>query len=298
MKILKEDKVVKFGGQVDPKYGWCVIVVGGPGSGKSTAFHDKIMIQSRKFDADDLKKFRYNPNDFKTFKYHDSDFHGEYFVIGSGQKFYPADYGIKPPYDLSNPEVVSTLHEITRPMRLKLKAQMLSNNKAGDDRLPNISFDITGADVEDITSVVDTAKDIGYRVGIVWVVTELAVAYDRRVNKASRKMKPDIVVKKHSGVHHSLVTLVTNRIVEQVDDFWVLLDKVSVENLDSGNYDDIKVSNVFRVNSSEELSDFDDNVISELSSDSRAAKYLAAFREINSKSAGEIEKWLSSGDVK
>ena len=298
MKILKEDKVVKFGGQVDPKYGWCVLVVGGPGSGKSTAFKNKMLLQTKKFDPDDLKKFKYKPDDFKTFKYHDSDFHGEYFVLSSGKKFYPADYGIKPPYDTTNPDVTSALHELTRSTRLALKKQMLSKNANGDDRLPNITFDITGSDIEDITSVVDTAKSIGYKIGIVWVITELKVAYDRRVNNASRKMNPNIVVRKHSGVHHTLATLVMNNIVEQVDDFWVLLDVVSIENLGSDEYDDIKVSNVFRVDSSSELASFDDTVISEIGSDSRIRKYLSAYHEINSKSLDEIDSWLATGDVK
>ena len=297
MKILKEDKIIKFGGQVDPKYGWCVLVVGGPGSGKSTAFKQQMVINSKVYDPDEFKKMRYNPEDFKTFKYHDSDFHGEYFVLKSGQKFYPADYGIKPPYDTTNPDVTAALHELTRPIRLGVKKRMLANGTNGDDYLPNISFDITGSDIDDITSVVDTAKDIGYRVGIVWVITELKIAYDRRVNNAKRRMKPEIVVRKHNDVHHTLVTLVMNKIVEQVDDFWVLLDTASIENLDSGDYDDIKVSNAFRVSSSAELGNFDNTVLSEIGSDSRIRKYLTAFHEINDKSKDEIETWLASGDV-
>ena len=35
--VLTEDKQVKFGGEVSPKYGWCVIYAGGPASGKSSS---------------------------------------------------------------------------------------------------------------------------------------------------------------------------------------------------------------------------------------------------------------------
>ena len=31
---LLEDKMVKYGGELSPKFGWCAIFVGGPGSGK------------------------------------------------------------------------------------------------------------------------------------------------------------------------------------------------------------------------------------------------------------------------
>ena len=35
--LLFEDKMVKFGNELAPKYGWCCIYIGGPGSGKGFA---------------------------------------------------------------------------------------------------------------------------------------------------------------------------------------------------------------------------------------------------------------------
>lgn len=288
MKILNEDKVIKLGGKVDPKFGWCIIVVGGPGSGKSTAFKHKILAQTRKYDPDELK----------LFKYHDSDFDGEYFVLKSGQKFYPAQYGIDPPYDLTNMKVTAALHELTRPIRNSLKAQMLSDKTHNaQERLPNISFDITGSDVEDITSIVDTAKEIGYKICIVWVVTEVKVAFNRRVNDPKRRVDPEVVIKKHAGVHNTLNTLLVNNVVESVDDFWILLDTVSVENLNSEKYDDVVVSNVFKVNSTKELSGFDDIIAQELESNPRLAKYLDAYYNIYKKSRDEITDYYKTNGL-
>lgn len=302
MKILNEDRVVKFNGKIDPLFGWCIIVVGGPGSGKSKAFKEKILIQSKKYDPDELKIFRK----------HDSDFDGEYYLLKSGQKFRPAQMGIEPPYDLSNKKVTAALHEITRPIRNSIKNHMLSDSGHDSNRLPNISFDITGSDVEDITSIVYTAKNIGYKIAIVWVITELSVAFDRRVNKAKRRMEPEVVVEKHRGVHDTLNSLLANGVVEQVNDFWILLDTISIRNIEGQNYEDIlsqevfksndkeivRVSNVFRVGSTAELSNFDDLVISEIEKDPRLFKYLTAFHSIEAKTREQITDYYKSLGMK
>jgi hypothetical protein len=55
-QALNEDKVVKFGGQVFPKFGWCIILMGGGGSGKGTAFNSLIPIEGAYLNVDDLKE--------------------------------------------------------------------------------------------------------------------------------------------------------------------------------------------------------------------------------------------------
>lgn len=56
---LVEDKVVKFDGKMFPKFGWCVILMGGGGSGKGTAFNSLIPIEGAYLNIDNLKE---NPN--------------------------------------------------------------------------------------------------------------------------------------------------------------------------------------------------------------------------------------------
>lgn len=53
---LNEDKIVKFGGQTFPKFGWCVILMGGGGSGKGTAFNSLIPVEGAYLNVDDLKE--------------------------------------------------------------------------------------------------------------------------------------------------------------------------------------------------------------------------------------------------
>ena len=58
-KRLNEDKVVKFDGEVYPNFGWCVMLMGGGGSGKGSAYEKLVPIQGRYMNIDDLKE---NPN--------------------------------------------------------------------------------------------------------------------------------------------------------------------------------------------------------------------------------------------
>ena len=50
--LLNEDKTVTFGGQVDPKYGWAVIMCGAPGAGKSSAARQHLPIQGKIISSD------------------------------------------------------------------------------------------------------------------------------------------------------------------------------------------------------------------------------------------------------
>lgn len=55
-KVLEEDKMVKFGNELAPKYGWCVIYMGGGASGKSTATQFLSRLQGKYFNVDDFKE--------------------------------------------------------------------------------------------------------------------------------------------------------------------------------------------------------------------------------------------------
>lgn len=284
--LLKEDKVVKFGGEVYPKFGWCTIMLGGPGSGKSTAYNKKVPINAKKYD----------PDSFKEFSKKKSDVDGDIFILKNGKTFDPAEYGIKPPYDLSNPDVVTTLHKIMKPTTKKAMAQMLSDKGADKDRLPNIAFDIVGSDPDDVTSIVYSAKAMGYKVAVVWILAEVSVATDRRAFKAERRGMPSLIIRKHDDMYNALSTLIRDNIVEAVDDFWIVLDTISLQNLD-GDYDSIKVANVFKVNSSSDLSDIDGTITDELKYDDRIKKYLDAFKSIRGTSREKILGYISDDDL-
>lgn len=54
--IILEDRVVKFGKQVGPHYGQCVVLAGGAGSGKGYITKHYFGTEFKIFDVDELKK--------------------------------------------------------------------------------------------------------------------------------------------------------------------------------------------------------------------------------------------------
>ena len=122
--LLFEDKMVKFNNEVAPKYGWCCIYIGGPGSGKGFATNLSVRLQGHKFDPDDLKR----PEVLKKT--------GIWGTLQTPES----------ERDLSNPEYVSELHTATEPLKDKVMSHELNQGRySGKDRLPNIIFDIVGS---------------------------------------------------------------------------------------------------------------------------------------------------------
>lgn len=54
-QMLEEDKMVKYDGEISPKFGWCTILMGGAGSGKGFARKQYMAIDSRVIDVDKYK---------------------------------------------------------------------------------------------------------------------------------------------------------------------------------------------------------------------------------------------------
>ena len=54
-KQLYENKYVTPGDVADPKFGWCIIMAGGPGCGKGWCIDHKLLVQGKHFDVDKFK---------------------------------------------------------------------------------------------------------------------------------------------------------------------------------------------------------------------------------------------------
>lgn len=215
---LNEDKVVKFNGEVYPKFGWCVIVIGGSGMGKSTTFNKLVPIDARHFDVDEFKNDKY----YTIFENNDGS-HTIHLNV-TKDNYNLEENGINPPFTLKNKSFVSFLHEIQKPLANKVKSNMFDMGRySKTDRLPNIVFDMTGDELHKITQIVDTAKDIGYKVSIIWVLGDIDQAIYQNAGRA-RHVDMPIVKKTHSGVINSVeqISKLSDEIVK-IDDFWVIL---------------------------------------------------------------------------
>ena len=117
---LLEDKVVKFGGQTYPKFGWCVILCGGPGSGKSSI---GVPINAKTYNVDDLKVIM-TGDDMEKVTINRSELDGDTMTLANG-KVISLD-GIDRPYDYSNEKFVALLHQELRPLSKKVKQSVLN----------------------------------------------------------------------------------------------------------------------------------------------------------------------------
>ena len=160
--LLFEDKMVKFNNEIAPKYGWCCIYVGGPGSGKGTATNLSVRLQGHKFDPDDLKR----------------------------------------PEVLKKTGIWDTLETLKN----KVMSHELNQGKySGKDRLPNIIFDIVGSTGK-FNEIIPTAKEMGYKVAIVWTLTDVQKAILQ--NRARpRNVREEVLIEGHKKVIKAIESL-------------------------------------------------------------------------------------------
>lgn len=159
-RILSEDKQVTFGrGITNPNYGWCVIMAGAAGSGKGFTIKNQIPIVGKTINVDDLKKLYIK-------------------MVNKGQIQDRV-------YDLSNAQDTYQLHKVIKNKGWKQKQMngVMNSDTHPIDRLPNLIFDITGKQLTDISSIIEMAKPIGYKIVLVWVATNRGMAMFRNLKR-------------------------------------------------------------------------------------------------------------------
>lgn len=203
---LEEDKMVKFGGELSPRDGWVLIMVGGPASGKSMTKDNKTRFTAHNFDKDEFKT--------KAIK----KIVGNKVVIGS--KEFEIPDSIEKPYSTKNPEFVSWLHNTMNPIANKSREMMLKGEE-GQTRLPNLSFDITGSEMKDFERLIPPLKEKGYKICVVWCFqkVDLAVEFNQ---KRARTVPNEIVLNKHYNVFKTINELFGRTdLTSMIDDFWI-----------------------------------------------------------------------------
>lgn len=256
--VLTEDKIVKFNGTTYPKDGWCLIMCGAPGSGKSSVLKNVIPINAKIYDADAIKQYAVK--------------HGEIAdneLILNG-KHYEIPDDIEPPYNLNNKKYVSFLHQTLRPLNKRIKNNMFKMG-IDADRRPNIAFDITGSDLEDFTQIIDTVVPMGYKVCIVWVLGTLQMSLDNNAKRA-RNVDEDIVVQKYYDVISTVPKVLgDSAIMSNIDDFWVVFSVAYDIKTKDGRYKFIKDTNVDRVSSTDTSASLTDRIVDMIRSQQKVA---------------------------
>lgn len=214
--LLTEDKIVKFDGEVSPKFGWCVIMCGGPGSGKSTALDRLVPIQGKHFDVDMVKGLA---------KRHGEIVDNEFIFNG---KHYSLD-GISEPYDLTNPEYVTFLHMTLKPLTNKIRQSIYNMGEFTDkERLPNVIFDVTGSETGDFDAIITALKPLGYKFAIVFVYNEIKKSLHNN-NQRTRKVSDAIVLQKYGDVITTVSHVLADKgIVDNIDEMWLVDNSIEI----------------------------------------------------------------------
>ncbi len=193
-ETIDEASVVTFGGKTFPNNGWCVILAGGPGSGKGYQQDNSIMIDAKVFDVDKLKSL--------------------YVKAAKAGKI-----NDKKDYDFSKPEDVSALHKIVDDK--KYDKNIKHNFFANNEKLPNVIFDITGKNVAKIKQRCEKVKKIGYKTSLVWVVTNRDVALVQNL-KRPRVVPQNVFHKIHNAILDNLPDFIKTDAAKYFDECWIL----------------------------------------------------------------------------
>lgn len=206
---LLEDRMVKYGGELAPKFGWCVIYVGGPGSGKGSSTKYLSRLQGDYYNVDDLKEIErmWDIKDPETGRPHSDNFET------------PEDER-----NMGNSEFVSELHQEMKPLSKKWKKSILANpeNIKGRDRLPNIIFDITGDESSKIMEIVDKLKQFGYKIAVIWVLSTVERAMRNNTNRPRQVDTDNVFIPKHLGVISAVEQIFKSGEIRKIDEFWVI----------------------------------------------------------------------------
>ena len=190
---LDEKLIVYSGGK---KYGQIVFLAGGAGSGKGFAsekFMQKELFKVR--DVDEWKK--------------------AFIKMASEMKKYPELRGL----NLRNPDDVFKLHMAVKKMGIKGRSLQLLLRDVRPDRLPNIMFDITFKDTDEIDEAMPMLLRAGYQprdIHITWVLTNYHIAVKQ--NKERDRVVPDdIMIGTHTGAATSMYNVIKGNLPRGVD---------------------------------------------------------------------------------
>ena len=178
------------------KYGQVIFLAGGAGSGKGFAI--------KNFMQGELYKVR-DVDEFKKAYLELSKLTGRYPDIAK--------------LNLKNPDDVFALHMFVKQKGIKNKTlnillkDMISLNSAKKGTLPNIIFDITLQDFDDITEVVPKLIEVGYEtknIHLTWVLTNYKIAAANNA-KRDRVVPIRVLMGTHQGASQTMLQLVQGK---------------------------------------------------------------------------------------
>ena len=171
-----EEKLILY--NQGKRYGQIVFLAGGAGSGKGFAVRN--FMEKEKFKVRDVDEWK-----------------SAFIELANTTNKYPEIKGLK----LKNPKDVYKIHKFVRDKGIKDKTLDLLLKDANTRHLPNILFDITMKDADDIGDIIPKLEAVGYAtkdIHLTWVLTNYAIAIVNNRNRP-RVVPEDIMLLSHEG---------------------------------------------------------------------------------------------------
>jgi len=187
-KYLEEKLIMYNQGK---RYGQIVFLAGGAGSGKGFAIRN--FMEKEKFKVRDVDEWK-----------------RAFMKMADLQGKYPEIKGL----NLKNPKDVAKIHMFVKKMGIKDKTIDLMLADANSRHLPNIMFDITMKDANDIDQYMPKLIKAGYdakNVHLTWVLTNYAVAIVNNQNRP-RVVADDIMLLSHEGAATSMYEVIKGKL--------------------------------------------------------------------------------------
>lgn len=205
LESLMLEKLIKI--NKGKKNGQVVIMAGGSGSGKGFAIANFLDANSYKvLDVDEIKRLL--------------------IKISQQKGKFPELKNL----NLRTPGDVARLHQFVKEHGLSTKREnLIFQNILGKepDRRPNILFDVTLKEKEDLFDILQPMQELGYEptdFHVVWALADYRIAVKRN-NSRSRVVPEDIVLKTHEGVANTMYSFISGFLPRQLLDgeIYVLL---------------------------------------------------------------------------
>ena len=189
-----EEKLIMY--NQGKRYGQIVFLAGGAGSGKGFAI--KHFMEKEKFKVRDVDAW-------KT----------AFIKLADTTDKYPEIKGLS----LKNPRDVMKIHKFVKDKGIKEKSLDLLLRDVNVKNAPNVIFDITMKDANDIGDVLPKLLEAGYdskNIHLTWVLTNYYIAIENN-QKRERTVADDIMLLSHEGAATSMYEVIKGKIPRGLD---------------------------------------------------------------------------------
>ena len=189
-----EEKLILY--NQGKRYGQIVFLAGGAGSGKGFAIRN--FMEKEKFKVRDVDAW-------KT----------AFIKLADTTDKYPEIKGLS----LKNPRDVMKIHKFVKDKGIKEKSLDLLLRDVNVKNAPNVIFDITMKDANDIGDVLPKLLEVGYdpkNIHLTWVLTNYYIAIENN-QKRERTVADDIMLLSHEGAATSMYEVIKGKIPRGLD---------------------------------------------------------------------------------